>query len=135
MGNPMERVKALNDAQDSFRMDEAVVVFDHNGEFREVVKDGDIYTALTMVKALGSNWNADGMAVITTGWAAPLNNGEVEGAPSEHPDRQRVRLTCYISNDGVASALSFENGDDTVYDEGDAVGRLADMIQDAWLSL
>jgi hypothetical protein len=69
-------------------------------------------------------------ALITTGWAAPLNNGEVEGAPSAHPLRRRVRLAVVANADSaVCSVIRFEDEpDETVLDEGQATGSLASAV-------
>lgn len=70
--------------------------------------------------------------IVTTGWASPLNaDGEAEGRPSEHPQRRRVRLACIASGKGVASVLRFaDEPNDPITDEGQAVGSLADALQD-----
>ena len=69
--------------------------------------------------------------IVTTGWAAPLgNNGEVEGAPSQHAQRRRVRLSCIANRHSVASVLRFaDQPDDVITDEGSASGSLANAIQ------
>ena len=69
--------------------------------------------------------------IVTTGWAAPLgDNGEVEGAPSQHAQRRRVRLSCIANRHSVASVLRFaDEPDDVITDEGSASGSLAHAIQ------
>jgi len=69
--------------------------------------------------------------VVTTGWAAPLGaNGEVEGAPSEHALRRRVRLAVVANRQSVASVLRFQDEPETpITDPGDATGSLADAIR------
>lgn len=69
-------------------------------------------------------------AVVTTGWAAPLNdNGEADGAPSKHPERRRVRLVITANIDGVASVLRFEDdSDNVIVDPGQATGSLAEAV-------
>jgi hypothetical protein len=70
-------------------------------------------------------------ALVTSGWAAPLGaNGEVEGAPSEHPARRRVRLAVVgNADDGVASVLRFsDEPDEPVIDPGSATGSLANAF-------
>ena len=76
----------------------------------------------------------DAVAVVTTGWAAPLGeNGEVQGAPSQHAKRRRVRLTVVVSNQGVASVVRFaDEPDDIITDAGSATGSLADAINGYW---
>jgi len=69
--------------------------------------------------------------VVTTGWAAPLNaNGEVEGAPSQHALRRRVRLAVVANRQSVASVLRFQDEpNEPITDPGDATGSLADAIR------
>ena len=76
----------------------------------------------------------DAAAIVTTGWAAPLDeNGEVRGAPSEHEQRRRVRLVVLVANSGVASVLRFaDEPDDVVTDPGSATGSLAEAIERFW---
>ena len=67
-----------------------------------------------------------GLAVHTTGWAAPLNaDGEVDGQPSKHPERRRIALVLVITAEGDAYALSFaDDPDDLEIDEGSDDGDL-----------
>lgn len=76
----------------------------------------------------------DAAAIVTTGWAAPLDeNGEVQGAPSEHAQRRRVRLVVLVANNGVASVLRFaDEPHDVVTDPGSATGSLAEAIERFW---
>lgn len=68
--------------------------------------------------------------VVTSGWASPLgDNGEVEGAPSEHPLRRRVSLFHLATPSGaVASRLFFHDTAEEVLDAGTATGSLAEAI-------
>jgi len=70
------------------------------------------------------------LGVITCGWAAPTTKDkELEGAPSEHPDRRRVRLMLVANRSEVFSVLRFEdNPDEVVTDDGKATGSLADAL-------
>ena len=73
----------------------------------------------------------DTYALLTTGWAAPLNgNKEIDCAPSEHEMRRRVRLAVVANADSaVCSVLRFEDEpEETVLDEGQATGSLADAV-------
>ncbi len=76
----------------------------------------------------------DAAAIVTTGWAAPLGpDGSIEGAPSEHALRRRVRLVVVVADHGVASVLRFADApDDIVTDPGSATGSLADAITRFW---
>jgi hypothetical protein len=76
----------------------------------------------------------DAAAIVTTGWAAPLRpDGTIEGAPSEHALRRRVRLVVVVADNGVASALRFaDEPDEVVTDPGSATGTLAEAITRFW---
>ena len=78
----------------------------------------------------------DAAAIVTTGWAAPLGpDGTVEGAPSEHALRRRVRLVVVVADHGVASVLRFaDQPDDIVSDPGSATGSLAEAITHFWFA-
>lgn len=76
----------------------------------------------------------DSGVVVTTGWAAPLSaDGSIEGAPSEHAERRRVRLVVAVADHGVASVLRFaDEPDNVISDPGSATGSLADAIHRFW---
>lgn len=76
----------------------------------------------------------DCATIVTTGWAAPLGpDGNVEGAPSAHAQRRRVRLVVVVADHGVASVLRFaDQPDDVVTDPGSATGSLAEAINRFW---
>ena len=76
----------------------------------------------------------DAAAVVTPGWAAPLApDGSLDGAPSEHAERRRVRLVVTVADEGVASVLRFaDEPDEVVTDPGSATGSLADAITRFW---
>jgi hypothetical protein len=93
----------------------------------------DVYELLeSPSSSLGRMFNA--AAVVTTGWAAPLGpDGMVDGAPSEHAHRRRVRLVVVVSDAGVASVIRFQDTpDDVVTDDGTATGSLAEAIYSFW---
>lgn len=91
----------------------------------------DIYDLLESTTAVRVAQVSDYIALVTTGWAAPLNsNGEAEGAPSQHPAKRRVRLSVFASRESVVSVLRFQDEPSvTVIDEGEATGALADAVQ------
>ena len=102
---------------------------------RQVAEDSDIYGMLedvfNAVLLFDSGYN--GFAVVTTGWASPIdkdNDANNEIAPSQHPERKRVRLMTMMHNGKMGSSIRF-TGDKTVtYDEGNAMGSLASAMQD-----
>lgn len=75
----------------------------------------------------------DAAAIVTTG-IAPLNaDGSVDGPPSQHEQRRRVRLVVVVADNGVASVLRFEDEpDEVVADPGSATGSLAEAINRFW---
>jgi hypothetical protein len=137
MANPIERLKSLEQNYSSFQMTGAIIIVDTGDDFITIGNHADIYEGLAeLIEGDYTFPTVKGLAVVTTGWGAPLNdNGEVEGAPSEHPQRRRVRLISYKSHEATCSSLSFEDNDEVVYDEGSAVGSLADALADAWESI
>lgn len=80
----------------------------------------------------------DSAFIVTTGWASPLGaNGQIEGRPSEHPQRRRVRVIIAVSDDvegnpyAQASVLTFEDDPtNPILDLGYTNGMLADAVHD-----
>ena len=102
-------------------------------QLKRVAKAGDVYQLLEDRKTLTAIGNADTFSVLTCGWAAPLakdNNDDDQVAPSQHPERRRVRLVVTATTSGVASVLRFKDKpNEKTTDEGTARGSLADAIQ------
>lgn len=72
-----------------------------------------------------------GNALITTcGWAAPLSSANENTAPSQCPDRRRVRLAILLDAQGIASIVRFEDDEEVITDEGSATGNLGDALRD-----
>lgn len=93
----------------------------------------DVYELLEAPSSsLGRMFTA--AAIVTTGWAAPLNaDGTIEGAPSSHALRRRVRLVVVVCDAGVASVIRFEDSpDDVITDSGTATGSLAEAVHHFW---
>jgi hypothetical protein len=98
----------------------------------------DIYQLLASAKARRLASKSEFVAVITCGWAAPINpdgDNDDEPKPSEHPKRRRVRLVIVAhsarNRKSVASVLRFgDTPNETVTDEGKAQGNLADAVSD-----
>lgn len=108
---------------------------EHNDALRVsfLAQHPDVYELLQApTSSLGRMFHA--AAIVTTGWAAPLGpDGSVEGAPSEHVLRRRVRLVVVVCDAGVASVIRFEDEpDDVVVDNGSATGSLAEAIHAYW---
>jgi hypothetical protein len=93
--------------------------------------------ALDVYDLLDCSYNFEnyvGISVHTTGWAAPLNeDGDIDSAPSDHPERRRVSLVTTITSEGRGSALAFTDEEEIITDPGTASGSLADAIGECWL--
>lgn len=78
-----------------------------------------------------------GIAIHTTGWAAPLNpdSGEVDGPPSEHAERQRIVLVATLTLNGFCSAMKSADRrsgfvlEETTFDETLPSGELWDAME------
>ena len=77
-----------------------------------------------------------GLAVHTTGWAAPLNaDGEVDGRPSKHPERRRVALVTVMTAEGLGSALSFTDEPGKIITDEKGGEQLSDALQECLLKM
>ena len=77
-----------------------------------------------------------GLAVHTTGWAAPLNeHGESDGQPSKHPERRRVALVTVKTVEGLGSALSFADDPDEIITDDQGEGQLSDALEECLLKM
>lgn len=109
-------------------------ITDENGEVstKLLCSSPDIYMMIDKLIEDRIHTNFDTISFITYGWAAPLNSdGEVEGQPSKHPERRRVRLVISASNVDkkvIGSSLEFSDSDEVIYDLGDATGSLQEAI-------
>jgi len=97
----------------------------------QISQNGDVYELLSDKASVKALADYDQVLVATCGWASPVEqDGDDEIAPSEHPKRRRVRLACFLNDEGVASVLRFsDTPDETVTDEGNARGSLADALE------
>ena len=98
-----------------------------------LAEHGDVYELL---EARGSAIARmfDAAAVLTCGWAAPVDDADDDDLPpSVHPRRRRVRLVVVVSDAGVGSVLRFaDTPDEIVTDPGNAKGSLADAVERLW---
>lgn len=119
---------------DPFHLDESMLfgmTVSPNGVVRTDLLDThpDIYDLLDTEPNMKDYGYA---VVVTTGWAAPLDeNGEVAGgAPSKNPMRRRVRLVICANREMVASVLRFQDAsEDIIVDSGEATGSLNDAVR------
>jgi hypothetical protein len=100
------------------------------GETVEIGYADDVYELLEEVDK--TSLNLVGIAITTTGWAAPLNaDGEVEGRPSEHAQRRRVMLVALATADEIMSAIRFADDDEVTHDTN-GTGALACALREAF---
>lgn len=93
-------------------------------------EDGDVYELLDRTYNLS---NYIGIIVFTKGWAAPLNpNNELDGVPSQHPERRRIALAACVTSASTGSALSFSDNPEVILDPGSATGSLAQALSNFW---
>lgn len=101
---------------------------DNNLVYKIIGEGLDVYDLIESINDDKSQMNSNYVTLKTTGWAAPLNSkGEVEGAPSEHPERKRVRLFVSVDIDNkevLGSSLEFEGENEIIYDLNSATGSL-----------
>jgi hypothetical protein len=114
------------------------VEVEDDGQLHAVVQceHGDVYDMLESIDALHIATKSKNILLVTCGWAAPRpqdGNDDDEVAPSQHPERRRVMLSVIIGDDGIASTIRFADSDETVVDEGNATGSLAEAINKLWL--
>ena len=103
----------------------------------KVGEHGDVYELLESSDSSKIAKVSDFVAVLTCGWASPITKKDDSDdddddnhlAPSQHPERRRVRLVVLASKSGVASVLRFsDKPDEIVSDSGNARGSLADAV-------
>ena len=72
------------------------------------------------------------IALDTSGWAAPMNDdGTVDGRPSQHPLRRRIRHTALVYGAGVdVSVLTYEGEEPQVLRDG--VGVVVERMRACW---
>lgn len=124
---------------DEHRMGSPLLYELYGSEWVELAHLGghsDVYDLLDDYSASNKKRNLDTMpsafALLTTGWASPLNEvGDVEGRPSEHPLRRRVALFMVSAVNGrQASRIVFADDVANPVDdiEGGASGSLSEAV-------
>lgn len=130
------------DGESGFFLENASIIgisLDGDGNFYnihpDVAQGDDVYDLLDRVdpKEL-TRFGAVGL--VTCGWAAPLPTeydreqmDPLDTPPSQHPEKRRVRLFICASRDSMASVIRFQDQNEVVVDEGEAVGPLANAVQ------
>lgn len=126
-----EMFNELKRWDDPFNVGEAQIYGTDGEGISFVSSHADIYDLLESKNSLPAK-DSPFVAVTTTGWGAPLNaeTGECDGAPSQHPERRRVRLTVVANATETFSVLRFADApDEIIGDGGQASGSLADAIR------
>ena len=98
-------------------------------------ESGDVYELLQSMDTAFVAKVSDYMVVLTSGWASPITSDDDEEiAPSQHPERRRVRLVVMANREGVASVMRFQDdADNTITDDGQARGSLAEALSDLFV--
>jgi hypothetical protein len=96
---------------------------------------GDVYDLIDVdnTTLMSQVNNYDMITIATCGWAAPITSDDDEDndvAPSQHPQKRRVRLVTSANINGQSgSTILFQDDiENPVYDYGNAKGSLADAI-------
>lgn len=125
-----QKVKDLLDwdlDNDPFEMGEARV-YGLNGadHYLSLIATGkDIYDLLEDSKVRDGVRVFESAVIVTTGWAQPIKDGEIDC----DADRMRVRLSIVTTDDSVSSVIRFSDSSrEVVVDTGSAVGALADAV-------
>lgn len=125
----------LEDSGMGFDLPSAIVFAINEDDDRvsvtEVGASHDLYGMLESEDICRIARVSDYMALVSCGWAAPLDD---ETSPKQHAERRRVRLMVFANRDGMASVVRFQDDEEVVIDEGSAYGGLADAIREmyAW---
>jgi len=109
---------------------------DLNVQLEQIGSNGDVYDMLNDNPAIAIQVkNYDFITIESCGWAAPIKDGNDEDndlAPSQHPQKRRVRLLVSANTSlQFGSSITFNDDlDNPVYDYGNARGALAEAIED-----
>jgi hypothetical protein len=119
---------------DNFSMKEAkAFAVEVGGTIRIIGAHGDVYELLESLSNRKLLATDVAVGVETCGWACPIQEGvddDEQIAPSQHPDRRRVRLISLVTRKyETASAMGFaDTPDEVITDDGSARGTLAEEL-------
>lgn len=100
------------------------------GETFQISSDPDVYKLLE--QNVTSPLKIVGLAITTSGWAAPLNaDGEMDCPPSQHPERKHVLLVAVVTADELMSSMRFADSEELLTEENGS-GSLADALCNAF---
>lgn len=107
----------------------SIWVLNASGEMTCRKNYGDVYDLLDHPETLSAIKGEEFFGVLTSGWAAPLEECDDDTPPSKAKQRRRVRLFVSANENGVISVLRFKDKpDESIVDEGNAKGSLADAV-------
>lgn len=127
LGDSFEQQPAVLFAVDYVRGEVPVI--------KQISEDTDVYEMLddTFNAILLHETGYSGFAISTVGWASPITSEEDEEiAPSQHPQRKRVRLMTLCNRGQMGSSIRFKGEQDVTYDQGNAKGSLASAMRDMY---
>jgi len=107
----------------------SVWVLNKSGEMTCRKLNKDVYDLLEDPETLRAIKGEEFFAVLTTGWAAQIEDCDEDTPPSKAKGRRRVRLFVSATEDGAISVLRFkDNPEEIIIDENKAKGSLADAV-------
>jgi len=127
LGESFEQSPALLFAIDYVRGEVPII--------KQIAEDTDVYEMLddTFNAVMLYETGYSGFAISTVGWAAPIKSEKDEEiAPSQHPERKRVRLMTMCHRGTMGSSIRFQGEKDVTYDQGNARGSLASAMRDMY---
>lgn len=107
------------------------VALNDDGNFRDLTlptESHDVYDLLTDPLTRAEVSDMEVVAVLTCGWAAPMDDGD-DIAPSQNPNRRRVRLVITFDRERMVSAARFQDDNAVVWDDQQSGGPLAEVVQ------
>lgn len=112
------------------------IIFGFEGEDIFVITCGkDIYNAIesahdSPIAAVDYKGGYSAVGAFTSGWAAPIAEGQSEPdtLPSEHPERRRVTLISVYTTKNSANIIRFEDGTEFTDEDGEGRGALAEAM-------
>lgn len=111
------------------------VVLDEGSQFTILDEDENPYRLLMRTR---HHQPVQAGCLVVTGWCAPIDgravNSDDAPPPSRHPDRQRVRVSVAISDQGIATVIRQSDAPHTaqaVTERG--TGDLPDVLESWWL--
>lgn len=119
-----------NSALDPFEIDARLYVCDIDGAY--LLSQGD--NPYQLLEETEKPDNITAMALVVCGYACPHDPSNEKQRPSEHPDRERIRLvTCFDSSGSVKSIMRRADKADQVEDLGsEGEGQLRYALEDWW---